>query len=61
MTFICQSVHFEVDSLINSARSVRVFEQIKRDHGLPKVIRTDNGPEFLGEAFKTVEQRLSLG
>ena len=61
MTFNCQSVHFEVDSLINSARSVRVFEQIKHDHGLPKVIRTDNGPEFLGEAFKTVEQRLSLG
>ena len=47
-----QSVHIAVDTSINSARLVRVLEQIKRDHGLPKVIRTDNGPEFLGEAFK---------
>ena len=30
-----QSVHIEVDTSINSARLVRVFEQIKRDHGLP--------------------------
>ncbi len=35
----------------NSQRLVRVFEQIKRDHGLPQVVRSDNGPEFLGEAF----------
>ena len=38
-----QSVHIAVEPSINSARLVRVFEQIKRDHGLPKVIRTDNG------------------
>jgi transposase InsO family protein len=30
---------------------VRIFEQIKGDHGLPQVIRSDNGPEFLGEGF----------
>ena len=47
-----QSVHIEIDTSINSARLVRIFEQIKRDQGLPKIIRTDNGPEFLGEAFK---------
>ncbi len=36
---------------ISSLRLVRVFEQLQRDHGLPQVLRTDNGPEFLGEAF----------
>ena len=47
-----QSVHIEVDTAINAARLVRIFEQITRDHSLPKGIRTDNGPAFLGEAFK---------
>ena len=44
-------LHIEVDTSINSNRLVRVFEQLKRDHGLPQVVRSDNGPEFLGEAF----------
>jgi transposase InsO family protein len=30
---------------------VRVFEQIKAERVLPDLLRTDNGPEFLGEAF----------
>ncbi len=30
---------------------VRVFEQLKAERGLPDVLRTDNGPEFLGECF----------
>ena len=47
-----QRVHIEVDTSINSARLVRVFEQIKRDPGQARVVRTDNGPAFLGEAFK---------
>ncbi len=44
-------LHIEVDTSINSQRLVRVFEQIKRDHGLPRLARSDNGPEFLGEVF----------
>ncbi len=44
-------LHIEVDTSISSTRLVRVFEQLQRDHGLPQVLRTDNGPEFLGEAF----------
>jgi len=44
-------LHIEVDTSLNSGRLVRVFEQLKRDHGLPQVLRSDNGPEFLGEAF----------
>src|SRR3546814_19118670 len=30
---------------------MRIFEQLNPGHGLPQVLRTDNGPEFLGEAF----------
>jgi putative transposase len=44
-------LHIEVDTSITSARLVRIFEQVKRDHGLPQVIRSDNSPEFLGERF----------
>jgi len=46
-----EALHIEVDTSITSSRLVRVFDQIKRDHGLPQVLRSDNGPEFLGEAF----------
>src|SRR5690606_1939511 len=49
--FNCEALHIEVDTSISSTRPVRIFEQLKRDHGLPQVLRTDNGPEFLGEAF----------
>lgn len=44
-------LHIEVDTSISSARLIRLFEQLKHEHGLPQVLRTDNGPEFLGEAF----------
>ena len=46
-----EALHIELDTSINSNRLVRVFEQIKRGHGLPQVLRSNNGPEFLGEAF----------
>ncbi len=44
-------VHIEVDTSITSTRLVRIFERIKQERGLPKVLRTDNGPEFLGDVF----------
>jgi putative transposase len=46
-----EALHIEVDTSINSSRLVRIFEQLKHHHGLPQVIRSDNGPEFLGEVF----------
>jgi putative transposase len=46
-----EALHIEIDTSITSERLVRVFEQLRREHGLPEVLRTDNGPEFLGEAF----------
>jgi putative transposase len=46
-----EALHIEVDTSITSVRLVRIFEQLRSRHGLPQVLRTDNGPEFLGEAF----------
>lgn len=46
-----EAVHIEIDTSLNSLRLVRVFEQLKHTQGLPQVLRSDNGPEFLGEAF----------
>jgi putative transposase len=44
-------VAYKIDTSITSARLVRVFDQLRQQHGLPQVLRTDNGPEFLGEVF----------
>lgn len=27
------------------------FNRLQKEHGLPQVLRTDNGPEFLGDTF----------
>ena len=50
--FFYQSMHTAVATAINSALSVRALEQITRDHSLPRIIRTNNGPKFFAEAFK---------
>jgi putative transposase len=46
-----EAMHIEVDTSITSERLIRVFQLLRARHGLPQVLRTDNGPEFLGEAF----------
>lgn len=46
-----QALHIEIDTSITSERLVRIFKQLQAEHGLPEVLRTDNGPEFLGEVF----------
>ena len=46
-----QALHIEIDTSITSIRLVRIFERLKSEQGLPQVLRTDNGPEFLGESF----------
>jgi putative transposase len=46
-----EAIHIEIDTSITSTRLVRVFEGLRREKGLPQVLRTDNGPEFLGETF----------
>jgi putative transposase len=44
-----EALHIEVDTSITSERLIRVFERLQDEHRLPQVLRTDNGPEFLGE------------
>lgn len=46
-----EALAIEIDTSLPSQRLVRVFEQLKAERGLPDVLRTDNGPEFLGAAF----------
>lgn len=46
-----EGLAIEIDTSITSERLVRVFRRIQTERGLPQVLRTDNGPEFLGEAF----------
>jgi putative transposase len=46
-----EALAIEIDTSLPSARLIRVFEQLKAERGLPQVLRTDNGPEFLGAVF----------
>jgi putative transposase len=43
----------EVDTSLGGVRVVRVLEELKQKRGLPRQIRSDNGPEFLS---RTVDQ-----
>jgi putative transposase len=45
-----EALTIEIDTSLPSQRLVRDFEQLKAERGLPDVLRTDNGPEFLGVA-----------
>ncbi len=48
-----EALAIEIDTSLSSMRLIRVFEQLKETRGLPDVLRTDNGPEFLGQCFTT--------
>lgn len=40
-------LRIETDTTLPTARVIRVLEQIESYRGLPKMIRVDNGPEFI--------------
>src|SRR5271167_3490576 len=40
----------EVDTSLGGVRVVRVLEELKHSRGLPRQIRSDNGPEFVSRA-----------
>lgn len=44
-----EAVHIEVDTSLPCSRVIRVLEQLKATRGLPRVIRCDNGPEFIAQ------------
>lgn len=44
-----QVLAIEADSSIPSLRVIRVLERLKEVRGLPQMIRTDNGPEFISK------------
>ncbi|MHB1268625.1 MAG: integrase core domain-containing protein [Acidithiobacillus ferriphilus] len=46
-------VSIAVDTSIPALYVTRVLDQVKAERGLPKVIRTDNGPEFAGRTMQT--------
>jgi putative transposase len=41
----------EVDTSLSGQRVVRVLQRLREERGLPKVMQTDNGPEFTGRAL----------
>jgi putative transposase len=47
-----ESVQIAVDTAIPALYVTRVLDQVKAERGLPKVIRTDNGPEFAGRTMQ---------
>jgi transposase InsO family protein len=47
-----EAVEIAVDTSIPALYVTRVLDQVKAERGLPKVIRTDNGPEFAGRTMQ---------
>lgn len=41
----------EVDTSINGVRVTNVLNRVAANHGLPEMIKVDNGPEFIGKAL----------
>ena len=46
-----EALDIVVDTSITAARVVRTLEQLKRERGLPRSIRVDNGPEMTTSIF----------
>ena len=45
-----ECLEIEVDTSLGGVRVVRVLEELKQRRGLPRQIRSDNGPEFVSRA-----------
>jgi len=50
-SFTRECLALEVDTSLPSLRVIRALDEIARVRSLPKVIRTDNGPEFTSRRF----------
>jgi len=49
--FTRQCLGQEVDTSLSGGRVVRLLESVKQKHGLPQVLRVDNGSEFRSKAL----------
>lgn len=49
--FTRQCLAQEVDTSLSAVRVVRVLERVKQKHGVPELIRVDNGSEFRSKAL----------
>lgn len=49
--FTRQCLAQEVDTSLSGIRVVRVLEQVKQQHGVPELIRVDNGSEFRSQVL----------
>jgi putative transposase len=55
-----EALGIEVDFSLPTQRVIRSLEQIIAWRGKPKVIRSDNGPEYISEAFKQWAQQANI-
>jgi len=46
-----EGLAIEADTSLRAERLIRVFERLEHERGLPDILRVDNGPEFLAQAF----------
>lgn len=47
-----EAIQIAADTSIPALYVTRILDQVKAERGLPKVIRTDNGPEFAGRTMQ---------
>jgi putative transposase len=50
--FTRESLAIDVATSIRSARVLQVLEQVMRERGTPRYVRSDNGPEFVAQAVQ---------
>ena len=57
-----QVLAIEADTSLPVLRLIRVLERLKEMHGLPQIIRVDNGPEFISQKldYWCKENKISL-
>ena len=56
-----ESLAVEVDRRLTSQDVLRVLARLMLEHGAPRYIRSDNGPEFVAKAVREWLSRLNVG